>query len=79
MLEAGEKDELFDHDSPLHGRIFEVAKLSLGYRRDWEVGVHFRGGLGALGSVYALPRDLEPVYGSSPFSFMVFARMELVR
>lgn len=77
--EAGERDELFDHDSPLHGRVFEVAKLSLGYRRDWRVGEHFRGGLGALGSVYALGRDLEPVYGSSPFSFMVFARMELVR
>ncbi len=78
-VEATDKDELFDHDSPLHGAIFEVAKLSLGYRRDWVLGEHFRGGMGALGSVYALPSELEPHYGSSPLSFMLFARVELVR
>jgi hypothetical protein len=78
-FEATDKDELFDHDSPLHGEIFEVIKLSLGYRRDWDLAQHFRGGLGALGSVYALPSALEPHYGSSPLSFMIFGRVELVR
>jgi len=37
----------------------------------------FKVGLGGLVSKYAVPDELHPVYGSSPTSFMVFARVRI--
>ena len=75
--ENDEKNELFLPGTPLHGRVFEVSKFSLGYVYDIPVGEHFSLGLGALGSLYALPSALRPAYGSSPSSYMVFTRVKL--
>jgi hypothetical protein len=71
------KDELFTQPDPLAGRSFHVSKLSLGYVYDFPLSDHLKLGLGALGSVYALPNALDPAYGNSPTSFMLFARMKL--
>jgi hypothetical protein len=35
-------------------------------------------GIGGLVSTYALPSELTPVYGRSPTSGMVFARMKVM-
>ncbi len=75
--ENAEKNELFLPGDPLHGRIFDVSKFSLGYVYDIPVGEHFSLGLGALGSLYDLPGALRPAYGSSPSSYMVFTRVKL--
>ena len=75
--ENDEKNELFPAGDPLHGRIFDVSKFSLGYVYDIPVGEHFSLGLGALGSLYALPSALGPAYGSSPSSYMLFTRVKL--
>ena len=75
--EDAEKNELFGSGNPLQGRIFEVSKFSLGYVYDIPVGEHFSLGLGALGSLYALPSALGPAYGSSPSSYMAFTRVKL--
>jgi hypothetical protein len=75
--ENAEKNELFLAGDPLHGRIFDASKFSLGYVYDIPVGEHFSLGLGALGSFYALPSALRPAYGSSPSSYMLFTRVKL--
>jgi hypothetical protein len=71
------KHELFPHGHPLHVRTFSVSKLSAGYVYDIPFGQHLSLGLGALGSLYALPSALEPYYGSSPTSGMLFTRLKL--
>ena len=71
------KDELFETGDPLSGRTFRVSKLSLGYVYDLPLADHLKLGLGALGSLYDIPNALEPAHGSSPTSFMLFARMKL--
>lgn len=70
------KDELFEEPEPLAGRTFRVSKLSLGYVYDVPLGEHLAAGIGALGSAYSLPATLEPAYGASPVSFMLFARVK---
>jgi hypothetical protein len=54
-----------------------VSKFSFGYIYDFPLSDHLKLGLGALGSVYALPNALEPAYSNSPTSFMLFARVKL--
>jgi hypothetical protein len=58
------------------GRSFDVGSLTLGYIRELR---HWRGvtlGLGALGTVNAVPSALEPAYGSrTPLGAMVFLRV----
>jgi hypothetical protein len=76
--ENAEKNELFPPGNPLHDRAFDVSKFSLGYVYDIRVAEHFSIGLGALGSLYALPSTLRPVYGSSPSSYMLFTRVKLI-
>lgn len=67
-------DHLFEPPSPLAGREFAVGKLSLGAaRRLWQ-GAGLAFSAGAVGSVYALPADVKPEYGSNPMSFMLFLR-----
>lgn len=76
-LERADKNELFEEGSPLSGETFDVGKLSLGYVYDFPATEHFKVGIGGLVSKYALPRSIEPVYGSDPTSFMLFARVKI--
>jgi len=71
------KDELFDHDDPLHGRVFEVDKLSIGYQYDFYRMRHATFGVGGLVSGYRYPGELEPAYGNDPVSYMVFIQARL--
>jgi len=71
-----DKDELFQ-SGPLAGESFSVGKFSLGYVYDIPVAEHLKLGFGALGSLYALPSALQPTYGSSPKSYMLFTRLAL--
>lgn len=76
-LERVQEDELLTAPAPqLDGEI-GVAKLSLGYIRDWSLGDHLYFGLGALVSLYSLPSAAQPSYGGNPRSYMVFARLKL--
>ncbi len=59
---------------PLAGRIFTTNKLSAGYIYDLLQRNGMRFGLGGVGSVAVLPSALDPAYGKSPFSWMVFLR-----
>jgi hypothetical protein len=73
--ELVEKDELgVFEDGPLAHEAFDVGKLSAGYVYDVARRGSLHLGVGGLASVYALPQDLEPSYGDSPVSFMVFLR-----
>ncbi len=55
--------------------IARVGALTLGYLRDFFVGPAFRLGVGADLTAYAFPSGLERVYGSSPVSAHLFARV----
>lgn len=74
-----DKDELFGDEAdgnPLGGQVFNVSKFSLGGYHSLPVGkVAFD--LGGLVSKYALPDAIKPSYGSSPTSFMLFARIRI--
>lgn len=75
--ESAQKDELFQAPSPLTGEVFRVSSFSLGYVYDIPVLKHLALGLGVVGTVYDLPRAIEPAYGSSPTSVMGFVRVKL--
>jgi uncharacterized cupredoxin-like copper-binding protein len=76
-LERADKNELFLEDDPLHGQTFRVGKLTVGYVHDFFAGKYFKLGVGGLVSGYSLPGELDAAYGSSPTSYMVFARIKL--
>ena len=76
-VERADKDELFDHNSPLGDQIFTVNKASLGYLYDFPTPGHYRFGIGGLVSAYSLPGDLDGFYGDHPTSFMLFARLKI--
>ena len=73
-----QKNELFLPGSPLAGRTFDVSKFSLGYVYDIRIAEHVSLGLGAVGSLYALPSSLDPFYGSNPQSYVLFTRLKLI-
>jgi hypothetical protein len=75
--EHTEKDELFGEGHPLHDQSFGVAKFSLGYVYDIPITQHVKLGVGAVGSAYAFPSELDPYYGSDPLSGTVFTRLKL--
>lgn len=76
-FESGEKDELFTEDSPRHGQVFRVDKLSIGAVRDFGKTRFGTFGVGAIISKHVLPASLDEVYGSDPLSTMVFLRWKL--
>jgi len=76
--ENDQKNELFADPHPLHGTRFDISKLSLGYIYDIPVAEHVSLGLGGLVSAYALPKGLDPFYGSDPMSTMLFARVKIL-
>jgi hypothetical protein len=75
-LERVDKDELFLPTEPLADEVFRIKKLTLGYVYDFPSQQRYRIGVGGLVSFYALPSDLDPVYGH-PTSYMIFARIKL--
>lgn len=72
------KDDLFSVGSPQYGQPFTVNKFSAGYIYDFARWKHSQWGVGGLGSTYALPASLTSVYGKSPLSYMLFARIKLI-
>ena len=70
-------DELFpDHHHPLHDQAFRVSKFQLGYARRFMVdGMEFA--LGGSVNAYAKPAALDPHYGSSPWGYTLFLRLNL--
>lgn len=73
--EQQQNDELGDHGSG--GSVFDVGKVSLGYIWDGVRIQSFRGGLGILGSLARVPRELNLDYGDTPFSWMTFLRVRI--
>jgi len=76
-VERAQKNELFPQGDPREGRAFDVGELTAGYRFDFSRCRHVATGLGVLGTVSLVPREVEDVYGSSPTSGMVFAHVEI--
>ena len=69
--------ELFEEGEPLHGETFRIRKLSLGYVWDFARTGPVRWGIGGLVGVFRTPSRLDPVYGGSPRSTMVFLQGRL--
>lgn len=62
-----------DDESDIEHREFPVAKLTLGYVRQFEPIAGWTPGIGASVSVAVLPDDLEPFYGTTtPVGWAVF-------
>ncbi|HEY6867257.1 MAG TPA: hypothetical protein VI792_08370 [Candidatus Eisenbacteria bacterium] len=76
-LEWVEKDELFPAGDPLHDAVFDVGKLSAGYRLDVMRREHLTAGIGALGSVFAMPEAARAAYGDHPLAAMLFVHVAL--
>src|SRR6266850_2041738 len=76
-VERVEKDELFAETDPRAGRSFWVSKGSAGYRMDFHQPGKPTLGVGVLGSLIGVPRELRDVYGNGPAAVMLFARAVL--
>jgi len=76
-VERAKKNELFPEGDPRAGRTFDVGELTAGYRFDFWRSLHVATGLGALGTISFVPREIESVYRGSPTSGMIFAHVEL--
>ena len=75
--ERVEKNELFPEGDPRGGATFDVGELSVGYRFDFWRSQHVATGLGVLGTLSLVPKDIQDVYGDNPTSGMVLAHVEL--
>lgn len=71
------KDELFPEGDPLHGSVFHVTKLSLGYIYDLPEWRQMQWGVGGLGSLYVVSSRMHDAYDGAPVSFMLFVRAKL--
>jgi hypothetical protein len=72
------KDDLFPVGAAQYRQDFTVNKFSMGGIYDFAHWKHSQWGIGGLGSAYALPASLNTVYGKSPLSYMLFARVKLI-
>ncbi|HVJ01796.1 MAG TPA: hypothetical protein VM662_06400, partial [Sphingomonas sp.] len=71
-------DELFpDHDDPLHDRAFRVTRFEAGYAHRIPLGSAAELALGGSVAAYARPEALDAIYGNSPLSYTLFARVAL--
>jgi hypothetical protein len=75
-VEVADNDELFFDPDPRADQSFTVGKATLGYAYTLPIGP-FGLSLGGSGSVYAKPAALNAVYGKSPKSFTLFAKLSL--
>jgi len=64
--------ELFEDGQPLHGQEFNIRKFSIGYIYDFAKTGSVKWGVGGLVGLLRAPSQLDPYYGSSPRSYMVF-------
>ncbi|CAN5191944.1 hypothetical protein BH09DEP1_BH09DEP1_0730 [soil metagenome] len=71
------KDELFLPPSPFAGQVFKVGKIDAGYIFEFNPIPNTQWGLGFVASASFVPREIKPVYGGTPLSYMVFLRAEL--
>jgi hypothetical protein len=76
-FEQVDNDEWMTEDSPLHGQVFLVRKLSVGGVWEFARSGPVRWGLGALLGMPQVPAALKPVYGERPLSEMVFLQARL--
>lgn len=77
-IENVDNNELFpDDDDPLHDTAFRVTKFQLGYARHIPLSSALSLTFGACGSLYAKPAALDAAYGSDPFGYALFARLNL--
>lgn len=76
-FERVDNDELFQSNEALHGQVFAVRKLSVGFVHDFFSAGDVKFGAGALVSRYWKPTALDSVYGSNPSSYMLFVRAKL--
>jgi hypothetical protein len=74
--ERVEKDELFEEDDALAGRVFDVNRFSLGYIYDFPVWNHMQWGIGGSYNLHFLPDDLQGTYGKNPEAYFIFARLK---
>ena len=56
-------------------RLFNIGALTLGGARDIARSEIVKLMLGGQGTFYAVPNDLQPEYGSQPFSFEIYLRL----
>ena len=75
--EQVKNSELFEHGDPLHGQAFRIRKFSLGYIHDFARTGPVKWGIGGLVGLLDAPSELDPLYGSSPRSYMVFLQGRL--
>ncbi len=76
-IERVQKDELFPEPDPRPGRSFWVSKGSAGYRVDFHTPGRPTLGIGALGSLVHVPREIQDAYGKTPTAVMLFAKVAL--
>jgi hypothetical protein len=74
-IEQVQQDELFEGDHPLHGRVFDVGKITLGYIYDFARTGTARWSVGALASAFAIPAEMRPYYGAHPHAYMAFLQV----
>ena len=69
--------ELFPDGDPLHGQEFRIRKLTVGYIYDFAKTGPATWAVGGLVGLYDMPPRLDPIYGSSPRSYMLFLQGRL--
>jgi hypothetical protein len=67
------KDELFRKTH----KIYNVGKIDLGYIFEFPFIPLTLWGLGLVGSASFVPSSIQPTYGGTPLSYMVFLRIEI--
>jgi hypothetical protein len=72
--EQVKNSELFLEGHPLHGQEFNVRKLSVGYIYEFAKTGPVKWGIGGLMGFLKAPSQVDPYYGSSPRSYMVFVQ-----
>ena len=76
--ENAAKDELFLPPEPAGRQAAAgIGIFSWVMSMTFPVADHLALGLGAMGTVDALPAAIEPAYGGSPVSSMVFTRLKI--
>jgi hypothetical protein len=75
--EQVDNSELFQEGQPLHGQEFRIRKFLIGYIYDFARTGPVKWGIGGLVGFLDAPAPLDPYYGSSPHSYMVFLQGRL--
>lgn len=75
--EYAAKDELFIAPNSKADKVFNVGKLDLGYIFEFPVARYTLWGLGFVGSASFVPKSIKSSYGGTPFSYMIFLRIDL--